>query len=267
MASGRGGGGFPLFATALGLIIALAYAGLFTQAFSIIADTVGTAGQVAALALVAGTISFASLAARAASNDAVRAGTGENEFLLVRPIQLSGLVAARGLADAVTDPVGGLFLLPVLVAAAIVWGAKGAALPIVAASSMLAQIGISMLAYATQIGVVRYVPAVRRRVVWMALRLVAALALAALWMVGTWVVRAPAALATGLVAIESWVNWTPGFWIVAPLAALVRGDVSGTALAVGALGIGAAGTLVMAAAIATRAGMRGCETGRDRRNP
>ena len=80
--------------------------------------TVDMAGQVAALALVISTIAFGSLAARAASSEAVRAGSPENEFLLARPVSLASLVAARGLADAVTDPVGALFLLPVLISAA-----------------------------------------------------------------------------------------------------------------------------------------------------
>ena len=65
------------------------------------------AGQLAALALVTGTLAFGSLAAAAASSEAVRAGSPENEFLLARPVSLPALVAARGLADAVTDPVGG----------------------------------------------------------------------------------------------------------------------------------------------------------------
>ena len=79
------------------------------------------AGQIAALALILGTSTLGSLAARAASNEAVRAGSPENEFLMARPLSLTSLVTARGLADAVTDPVGGLFLLPVLIAAALTW--------------------------------------------------------------------------------------------------------------------------------------------------
>src|SRR6185369_10014164 len=115
------------FAAIVGVVTALGYVVLFAQAFSIIARTVGMDGQLAALALVTGTIAFGSLAARAASSEAVRAGSPENEFLLARPVSLASLVAARGLADAVTDPVGGLFLLPVLISATFVWdlGAVG----------------------------------------------------------------------------------------------------------------------------------------------
>ena len=79
--------------------------------------------------------------------------------MLARPVSLHTLVvAARGLADAVTDPVGGLFLLPVLIAATVVWRLGAVAWPIAVAISVLMQIGISTLAYAVQLAVVRYVP-------------------------------------------------------------------------------------------------------------
>ena len=68
---------------------------------------------------------------------------------------------------------------------------------------MLTQIAISMLAYAVQLAVVRYVPAGRRRMMWTVLRLIAALSLATIWMLGTWVMRTPAALATKVRAIGS----------------------------------------------------------------
>ena len=55
----------------------------------------------------------------------------------------------------------------------------------------MVQIAISMLAYATQIAVVHLVAPRHRRAIWVALRLAAALALATLWMLGTWVLRAP----------------------------------------------------------------------------
>ncbi|HMF44253.1 MAG TPA: hypothetical protein VKQ32_26455, partial [Polyangia bacterium] len=101
-----------LLVAIIGLFVGFTYVGLFAQAFSIIGQTVNLDGQLAALALVTGTIAFGSLAARAASSEAVRAGSPENEFLLARPVSLATMVAARGLADAVTDPVGALFLLP-----------------------------------------------------------------------------------------------------------------------------------------------------------
>ena len=90
----RGRGRSTLFATVIGVGTALAYVGLFGQAFSVMAHTVDLAGQVAVLALVTTTIGFGSLAARAASSEAVRAGSPENEFLLARPVSLH--VAGRG---------------------------------------------------------------------------------------------------------------------------------------------------------------------------
>ena len=65
----------PLFVTAVVLAMGLAYSVLFTQAFAIIARNTDIAGQIAALALILGTSTLGSLAARAASNEAVRAGS------------------------------------------------------------------------------------------------------------------------------------------------------------------------------------------------
>ena len=83
---------------------------------------------------------------------------------------------------------------------------------------------ISSLAYAVQLAVVRYVSGPRRRVVWTGLRLVAALSLATVWMLGTCVMRAPAALATRVAAVASIVSLSPATLAGAPLAALARGE-------------------------------------------
>ncbi|HVV52195.1 MAG TPA: hypothetical protein VHO06_21175, partial [Polyangia bacterium] len=249
----------PLLITIAGVIIAFAYVGLFSQAFAAIVAATGLVAQGAALALVTGALALGSLTAKAASSDAVRAGSAENEFLLARPVSLAALVAARGLADAVTDPMGALFLLPVLVAAALVWRLPPAAWLLAAAISSAVQVAISMLAYATQLAVVRVAAPARRRAVWMALRLVAALALAAVWMIGTWVLRAPASLAAELGRVAGWANRSPGALIVAPLVAAVRGDWGGALGALGLLGLGAAAALLVAVAVARRAGMAGWE--------
>ena len=255
----RGSRRTPVLATVAGLVIALAYVGLFSQAFSAIVRAVGLVEQAVALALVTGTLALGSLTAKAASSDAVRAASPENEFLLARPISLQALVAARGLADAVTDPMGALFLFPVLVAAALVWRLPPLAWLLAAAISSTVQVAISMLAYATQLAVVRLIAPARRRAVWMGLRLVAALSLAAVWMVGTWVLRAPAALAAKLGALAWWANRTPGALIVAPLTALVRGQTAGALAALGLLCLIALGALLFAVAVARRAGMQGWE--------
>jgi hypothetical protein len=255
----RGSRRTPVLVTVGGLVIAFAYVLLFAQAFSTIVRAVGLVEQAAALALVTGTLALGSLTAKAASSEAVRAGSPENEFLLARPVSLQALVAARGLADAVTDPMGALFLFPVLVAAALVWRLPPAAWLLAVAISSAVQVTISMLAYAAQIAVVRVVAPARRRGVWMGLRLVGALALAAVWMVGTWVLRAPAALAAKLATISWWANLTPGALIVAPLTAFVRGQTALALAALGLLWLVAAAALLLAVAVARRAGMRGWE--------
>ncbi|HEX3902859.1 MAG TPA: hypothetical protein VH853_08400 [Polyangia bacterium] len=249
----------PLLVALAGFIIALAYVGLFSQAFATIVATVGLTEQAAALALVTGALALGSLTAKAASSDAVRAGSAENEFLLARPVSLATLVAARGLADAVTDPMGALFLFPVLAAATLVWRLPPATWLLAAAISSAVQAAISMLAYATQILVVRLAAPARRRMVWMGLRLCAALALAAVWMVGTWVLRTPASLAGKLAAVAWWANRTPGGLIVAPLVAVVRGDVAAAFAALGLLWLCAAAALLVVSAVARRAGMSGWE--------
>jgi hypothetical protein len=248
-----------LFATVIGVVTGLAYVGLFGQAFSIISRTVDPAGQLAVLALVTGTIAFASLSARAASNEAVRAGSPQNEFLLARPVPLHAVVAAHGLADTVTDPVGALFLLPVLISAALVWNLGLVGWPVAILISLLTQVAISLLAYAVQLAVVRYVPVARRRMAWMGLRLVAALALATLWMLGTWVMRAPASLATAVASLEPVLAFSPARLVAAPLAALAIGQPAAAALALAALGGGVAATLLLVVTIARRAGMAGWE--------
>jgi hypothetical protein len=255
----RARGRVPVLVTVVGLMTAIAYVGLLAQAFSVIAQTVDFAGQAAALALVTGALAFAGVAARAASSEAVRAGSPENEFMLARPISLAALVTARGAADAVTDPVGALFLLPALIAGAAVWDLGGAAWPVAVATSLLVQIAISMLAYATQIAVVHVVAPRHRRAIWVALRLAAALALATLWMLGTWVLRAPASLAHGMAAAGDWLRWSPGALIVAPLVGLAGGSTPSTALGLAVLAMVAAAATGTAAAVARRAGMRGWE--------
>jgi hypothetical protein len=255
----RGRGRSTLFAAVIGVVVALAYVGLFKQAFSLMAHTVDLAGQVAVLALVTTTIGFGSLAARAASSEAVRAGSPENEFLLARPVSLHVLVAARGLADAVVDPVGALFLLPVLISAGGVWRLGGAGWPVAIVISMLTQIAISMLAYSVQLAVVRYVPAGRRRMMWTGLRLIAALSLATIWMLGTWVMRTPAALATKVRAIGSVLLFSPGMLVSAPLAALAGGRPGQAAALLLSLAIAVAATIWLAVTVARRAGMAGWE--------
>jgi hypothetical protein len=258
----RGHGRFPVLIVVVALALSVSYVGLFAQAFSVICERTDLSGQITALAAVALTIAFGNFTAKAASSEAVLAGSSENEFLLARPVALPTLVVARCLAEAATDPVGALFLLPVLLAATYAWGLSWAAVPLAALVSMLVQLGISALAQATQISVVRFVPRARRRGAWMVLRLVASLSLASLWMMGTRVLRAPESLARGLPPLEPFVMRTPGALIVGPLAALVRGGPAAplaVARAVAILAAATAAAVALAARVAKVAGMRGWE--------
>ncbi len=255
----RGRGRFPILVVVVGLFLSLSYVGLFAQAFAVIRDRTDLAGQITALAVVTLTIAFGSFTAKAASSEAVLAGSSENEFLLTRPVALPTLVVARCLSEAATDPLGALFLLPVLLAATQVWHLPAYAVLLAAIVSMLVQLGISALAQATQIAVVRFVPRARRRGAWVALRLVAALSLASLWMMGTRVLRAPETLAAGLPPLAPFVSRSPGALIVGPLGALVRGDTLGAALALAVLAAAIAASVAVAALVARVAGMRGWE--------
>jgi hypothetical protein len=255
----RTGGRFPTLVVIVGLFTSVSYVGLFANAFAMLCEHADVAGQSAALAVVAMTIAFGSFTAKAASSEAVLAGSPENEFLLARPVALPTLVVARSLAEAATDPVGALFLLPILLGAVYTWRLPAAAIALAAVVSLLVQIGISALAQATQISVVRFVPRARRRSAWMALRLVAALALAALWMMGLRVLRAPATLAAGLAPFVPAIGYTPGPLIVGPLAALARHEVAGAFGALATLAAAVFATTAFAAFVARRAGMAGWE--------
>jgi hypothetical protein len=255
----RGRGRFPVLLVGVSLALSASYVGLFAQAFGVICERTDVAGQVTALAAVALTIALGSFTAKAASSEAVLAGSSENEFLLSRPVALPTLVVARCLAEAATDPLGALFLLPVLLAATHTWHLPRGAVALAAIVSLLVQLGISALAQATQIAVVRFVPRARRRGAWMVLRLFAALSMASLWMMGTRVLRAPESLAAGLPPLAPLLSRSPGALIVGPLAALRRGSPSGAALALGALAAAIAASVWLAATVARVAGMRGWE--------
>jgi hypothetical protein len=255
----RGRGRVPVIALVVGLIMAGSYVALFAQTFKTICATTDQAGQVTALAMVALVVAFGSYAAKAASSEAVLAGSGENEFMLTRPIALPSLVVARCLAEAATDPLGALFLLPVLLAAMSTWNLPAGAILVAVLVSMLVQLGISASAQATQIAVVRFVPRARRRGAWMALGLLSSLALASLWMMMTRVLREPQTVAAGLAPFAPLVAMTPGALIAGPLAALARGSLGGALAALGVLAAATGAAVALAAFVARRAGMAGWE--------
>jgi hypothetical protein len=255
----RGRGRFPLLVVVVGLTLSLSYVGLFAQAFHVICQNTDVSGQLTALAVVTLTIALGSFTAKAASSEAVLAGSSENEFLLTRPVALPTLVVARCLAEAATDPLGALFLLPVLLAAVMTWDLPRGALALAAVSSMLVQLGISALAQASQIAVVRFVPRARRRAAWLVLRLVSLVSLASIWMIGTRVLRAPASLAASLPPLAPLVARSPGALIVGPLAGLLRGSAAAALGSLAALAGASAVAVALAAAVARGAGMRGWE--------
>ncbi len=212
------------------LVAPVAYVGLFASAFAAIRDVAGAAEQAALLSVVCGAIVVASGLAKMASNDVVVAGSGPNEFLLTRPLSLATLLVARSLSGVVTDFFSALFLLPVLLAASLAWdlGVAGLALGLV--SSVLVQVAVSAASQAGQIAVVRFVRPKRRRAVWAALGLLAALAMAGVWIVGPMVVRSHARTVGHLLGWAELVLSSPLGPPVAPLAALAAGNGAGVVL-------------------------------------
>lgn len=239
-----------------GLASAAAYVGLFATALGTIGVQAGRAGEGTALALMTGAIALASLASKA-SGEGLFAGTPENEFLLARPLSLSRLMAARALAALLTEPFGTLFLLPVLLAASLAWQLPPAATLVAATTSLLAQLAISALAQTLQIATVRWVPRRRRTAVFVALRLLAAVTLAAVWISATAVLRAPALFADHHAALQRLTG--PLGALAAPLVAYRSGGGPAALRALAPLLAGTAVLFAAALAIVHRAGLRGWE--------
>ena len=255
----RRSGPSPALPLLVALVTAAAYVGLFLQSFGAIVAANDLDRQAAVLSLVVGAILLGTLAAKAAASDAVLAGSPENEFLLSRPTSLPSLILARSVAGAVLDPLGALFLFPVLVAAAITWRLGVGAWIAAAVASVIVQVGVVALAQTVQVAVVRYTPPRARRMVWVALRLGAALTLAVLWMTGTWILRAPRALADAVAPWRDVIAWTPGAELVRPLLALRLGTPVALVGALGVLAAGAVAALALAYIVGRRAGMHGWE--------
>jgi hypothetical protein len=241
------------------LLAPVAYVGLFATAFSVMAESAPLPDQAAVLALVAGVIALASIAGKMASSEAVVGGSGENEFLLTRPIALPTLVIARSVAGLATNVFDALFLFPVLVSAALVWDLGVAGVMAAAVISAIVQVGVSAAAQAGQMLVVRVVPPARRRMVWSALALLAALSMACLWMLASAVLRRPGALVLGVGPWVTALHLSPGGWIVEPLFALARGWGAGALLAFAAPLELTVVSLVLADAVVRWAGRAGWE--------
>lgn len=239
-----------------GLASAVAYVGLFATALGTIGAQAGRAGEATALGLMTGAIALASLTAKA-SGEGLFAGTPENEFLLAQPLSLARLMAGRSVAGLLTDPFGTLFLLPVLLAAALAWQLPAPAALVAVATSVLAQLAISALAQTIQIATVRWVPRRRRTAVFVALRVVAAATMAAVWISATAVLRAPALFATHDAVLQRWAAAAGA--LAAPLLAYRSGGGPQALRALAPLLAGTAVLFAAALAIVRRAGMQGWE--------
>lgn len=251
----RPGGPFALLLL-FGLASAVAYVGLFATALGTIGARAGRAGEGTALALMTAAIALASLSAKA-SGEGLFAGTPENEFLLAQPVSLPRLVAARGLAALLTDPFGTLFLLPVMLAAALAWQLPPLAALVAVVTSLLGQLAISALAQTIQIAVVRWVPRRRRTAVFVGLRLIAAVTLAAVWISATAVLRAPGLFAQHGAALQRWA--APAGVLAAPLIAYRAAGGAAAVWALAPLLVGTIVVLAAALAIVRRAGLHGWE--------
>jgi len=252
--------GAPAVLLLFGLASAAAYTGLFAAALGAIgARAAGPRAGAAVLGLMTGAVALASLAAKS-SGEGLFAGSAENEFLLARPVSLARLVAARALCAVVAEPFGTLFLLPLLMAAALAWELPAAVGLVAIVISALAQTTITATSQAIQVAVVRWVPRARRTSLFVALRLGAAVTMAGAWVAATWVLRAPAEVARHLDELQAWLDLTPVALLTAPLVAY-RGPGGGAAAvrALVPLGLAAAASVTLAVGVAARAGLRGWE--------
>ena len=145
----------------LGWVFVLATPIAYTGLLAVALDTIGQHGgqpmQAAALAVVCGTVVLASVVGKMASSEAVVAGSGENEFFSTKPFGLPRLVLARCLAGTVTNLFDAFFLMPVLVAAALLWQLGVAGILLAAFISMVVQLGVSAFAQGAQVVLVRVI--------------------------------------------------------------------------------------------------------------
>ncbi|HEX7599338.1 MAG TPA: CPBP family glutamic-type intramembrane protease, partial [Polyangia bacterium] len=111
---------------------------------------------------------------------------------------------------------------------------------------VLAQVAVSATAQAGQIAVVRLIRPAHRRSIWALLGLLAAVAMASVWALGTQVLRSPAGILAGLAEWSGVLRWSPMGALVAPLAALAGDDGAGAVMALAVL----AGGVVLALGLA-----------------
>jgi hypothetical protein len=251
--------GAARFAALFAIALPVAYVGLLATAFAEMGTVGGVPAQEAALALVLGIIVLSNLLAKTSAGELVVGHGGETELLLARPVSLASLVVARGLAGVVTDVLGALFLVPVLSAAALVWGLSPLAILLAVLTSIAVQVGVVAVAQALQIGIVQLVREGARRPAFVAASLLSAIGMASLWLTGTSFLRAPEATAAALAPWRTLLGLSPGGVIAAPLGHLRAGDFASAALALARLFAAAALALGFAAWVARTASRRGWE--------
>ncbi len=241
------------------LLLPVAYVGLFVSAFAVVEQRAPWPVQVATLAVVAGGLTMASLVSKLTGGDAIVAGTGENEFFLSRPVGLGQLVMARALASALLDVWGALFLVPVLVAAALVWRLSWQGCLVALLTSWLLQVVLVALGQAVSVGLLGRLSLSRRRLLQTGLGLWAAASVATLWLVASFVLRQPARFVEVITPWAAAINASPLRVLVAPLQALKLDGAVAAALWLLALGGVAVLVVCAAGGLAARAAKTGWE--------
>jgi len=243
----------------VGLIVPIAFFGLFLTSFSRIAEVASVSVQAAVLATFTTGLALSNLFSKMAAGDAVRSGSAENAFYLSHPIVLHRLMLARCLGAAVLDFWGALFLFPVLAGASTVWHLGGAGLGVAAVVSILSQVAILGAAQAIQTALHRWIAPRRRRLMWTTLGLTSALMIALLWIFASMVLRRPSAAIALVSPFAERILSSPLGVPVAALRALLQHDTAAAWVWLIGMSLGTVGVLVGMVAVGRLAGKQGWE--------
>jgi len=243
----------------VGLVVPVAFFGLFVSSFSLIAASASVPVQAAVLATFTTGLGLSNLFSKMASGDAVRAGSVENAFYMAHPIVLHRLMLARCLGAAILDFWGALFLFPVLAGASMVWRLGAAGVVVALIISVVSQVAILGVAQAAQTALHRWVAPERRRPMWTVLGLLSALMIALLWMFASMVLRRPLAAIAFVSPYVDFILASPTGLPVSVLRALVQQDHVSACLRLLAMAAGAAGVLVGMAVVGRYAARQGWE--------
>ena len=255
----RGGSSGNKWVGVVALLLPLTYVGLFLSAFGVVARVASWPVQVATLVVVVWGLTLASLVSKLTGGDAVVAGTGENEFLMSRPVSLANLVVARALAASVLDFWGALFLLPVLAAVSYVWrlGVVGFAVSLL--TSVLLQVCLVAVGQSVGLGLLGRVALAKRRVLATIFGLLSALSVATLWALASFVLRRPEGFVR---AVEPWASQianSPFSLFVLPLVVLHENGIAPCLVWLAGLLAGAVVFVWLASRVAAASAGRGWE--------